>query len=240
MKKGSAMLQNPVGEIIKKLRRKNAWSQEHFASISGIATRTLQRIENGEKANTETLRAIAAVLKIDVTDLLPLNEPMDAEVFAKAEAQNREQAARLEKELNTLPRVHDGKELLDVVSSFHVLKTDYPTPKSLEEGAVMAALLENVRDYGDLHGETSPMQEMEMVIEVERQLEELAQYGLKVFAGKLNGLVIVAPPDKDVKPARLTCGAVFICRENEINTFNDPGNGMKESARFHLPGSDQM
>jgi predicted transcriptional regulator len=37
----------------------NTLNQEEFAGISGIATRTLQRIEKGEKANIDTLRAIA-------------------------------------------------------------------------------------------------------------------------------------------------------------------------------------
>lgn len=229
------MLQNPVGEIVKKLRKKNAWSQEEFSGICGIATRTLQRIENGEKANTETLRAIATILKMDVAELLPLNEPMEAEVFAKVEADIREQAVRLEKELNTLPRVENGKELLGFVSSFHMLNTHYPPPVCQEEGAAMAALLENVRDYGDLHGDLSPTHEMEMVFEVTRQLEELAHYGLKVFAGKLKGSVVFPAPDKGGQPARFRYGAVFICRDAEIKTFNDPNNSGKESARFHVP-----
>ena len=45
------------------------WSQEQLATIAGLSTRTVQRIENGEQASTETLNAIAAALGVQVSDL---------------------------------------------------------------------------------------------------------------------------------------------------------------------------
>src|SRR3954447_17047699 len=171
MKRNTSMLQNPVGEIVKNFRKHNAYSQEEFAGISGVATRTLQRLESGEKANVETLRAIAAALKMDVKELVLLNEPIDAAEFAKVQEAIREQAKEVEKEISTLPRILNGKELLDVVSSFDLLNTDYPPPATHEEGTVVAELLEMVRDYGDIHGELPPTQDMEMVFEASRCLK---------------------------------------------------------------------
>ncbi len=65
MIENATTLINPLGQLLKKVRANKAWSQEEFAAISGISTRTLQRIEGGEKANTETLRAIAAALNME-------------------------------------------------------------------------------------------------------------------------------------------------------------------------------
>ncbi len=47
---------------IRPLRLEKGWSQEQLATIAGLSTRTVQRIENGEQASLETLTAIAAAL----------------------------------------------------------------------------------------------------------------------------------------------------------------------------------
>ncbi|NVJ64964.1 MAG: helix-turn-helix domain-containing protein [Gammaproteobacteria bacterium] len=55
--------------LIKKLRLQKSWSQEQLADISGLSTRTIQRIERGENASYETLKSLASVFEIDVTEL---------------------------------------------------------------------------------------------------------------------------------------------------------------------------
>lgn len=54
---------------IRPLRLERGWSQEQLATIAGLSTRTVQRIENGEQASLETLTAIAAALGVQVRDL---------------------------------------------------------------------------------------------------------------------------------------------------------------------------
>ncbi|CAI1585770.1 helix-turn-helix domain-containing protein [Serratia marcescens] len=54
---------------IRPLRLAKGWSQEQLATIAGLSTRTVQRIENGEQASLETLTAIAAALGVQVSDL---------------------------------------------------------------------------------------------------------------------------------------------------------------------------
>lgn len=53
--------------IIKKLRNKNNWSQEHLAALCGLHVRTIQRVESGNKASLETLQSLAAVFQVDVS-----------------------------------------------------------------------------------------------------------------------------------------------------------------------------
>lgn len=55
--------------LIKKLRLQRSWSQEQLADISGLSTRTIQRLERGENASYETLKALASVFEIDVAQL---------------------------------------------------------------------------------------------------------------------------------------------------------------------------
>ncbi|TXE32248.1 helix-turn-helix domain-containing protein [Serratia marcescens] len=54
---------------IRPLRLEKGWSQEQLATIAGLSTRTVQRIENGEQASLETLTAIAAALGVQVRGL---------------------------------------------------------------------------------------------------------------------------------------------------------------------------
>ena len=54
---------------IKALRQQRAWSQEHLADASGVAVRTIQRVEVGGSASYETAQALAAAFGTQVTDL---------------------------------------------------------------------------------------------------------------------------------------------------------------------------
>jgi len=51
---------------IKRWREERHWSQEHLAQLAGIGLRTLQRIENGQQASSETLKALANAFNVDV------------------------------------------------------------------------------------------------------------------------------------------------------------------------------
>jgi len=55
---------------IKRWRQERQWSQEHMAHLAGIGLRTLQRVENGGTASSETLRALAAAYDVDVMALV--------------------------------------------------------------------------------------------------------------------------------------------------------------------------
>jgi transcriptional regulator with XRE-family HTH domain len=55
--------------IVRKLRMEKGWSQEQLAQVSGLNIRTIQRIETGSKAGLETLKALAAVFDVDITQL---------------------------------------------------------------------------------------------------------------------------------------------------------------------------
>ena len=55
--------------ILKRLREKKHLSQEQLATMSGLSTRTIQRIESGKRASLETLKSLASVLETNVSIL---------------------------------------------------------------------------------------------------------------------------------------------------------------------------
>lgn len=58
-------------KMVRALREQRAWSQQHLATVSGLSLRTVQRIEGVGRASAESRLALAAVLEVEATDLLP-------------------------------------------------------------------------------------------------------------------------------------------------------------------------
>ena len=54
---------------IQKLRLQRGWSQQQRAELSGLRSRTIQRIENGQSASAEALKSLASAFEIDFTTL---------------------------------------------------------------------------------------------------------------------------------------------------------------------------
>jgi transcriptional regulator with XRE-family HTH domain len=55
---------------IQERRREKGWSQEELARHSGLSTRTVQRIESGQKAGLESLKCLAAVFETSISALM--------------------------------------------------------------------------------------------------------------------------------------------------------------------------
>lgn len=74
--------------LVQKLRVQRGWSQEQLAEMSGVSVRTVQRIERGDRASPESLKAIAAVFEIDFSQLqeaeMNPSEPMSDRLSEEA------------------------------------------------------------------------------------------------------------------------------------------------------------
>ncbi len=55
--------------LIQKLRLQRGWSQEQLADLSGLSVRTIQRLERGQTASVESVKALGAAFEIDLSDL---------------------------------------------------------------------------------------------------------------------------------------------------------------------------
>lgn len=75
--------------LIQTLRLKRGWSQQQLAEASGLSTRTIQRLEAGFPASTESLKSLAAVFEVEFSTLKPESE-MSAETSSSSEKQEAE------------------------------------------------------------------------------------------------------------------------------------------------------
>ncbi|OBW96242.1 helix-turn-helix domain-containing protein [Gallibacterium salpingitidis] len=54
---------------VKIWREKNGWTQETLAELTGLSTRTIHRVERGERVGLETWAALAAVFQVSIATL---------------------------------------------------------------------------------------------------------------------------------------------------------------------------
>jgi len=55
---------------IRQRRLEKGWSQEELGRHSGLSTRTIQRIEGGQKPGLESLKCLAAVFETSISTLV--------------------------------------------------------------------------------------------------------------------------------------------------------------------------
>jgi HTH-type transcriptional regulator, competence development regulator len=71
-------------------RLARAWSQEQLAEMAGLSTRTVQRIENGDRPGLETLSALASVFGVSVSELTGSDKNIDEALDRRiTDAQNK-------------------------------------------------------------------------------------------------------------------------------------------------------
>ncbi len=100
------MTNNKVdGSRLRELREARRWTQEQFVEVSGVTLRTLQRAENGESVGFETLKALAAALKVDADELV-LKEAPSSSSFPS------------DHELVFLPRLTTAGQLKELAGCF--------------------------------------------------------------------------------------------------------------------------
>lgn len=81
--------------IVRKLRLQRGWSQEQLAEMAGLSVRTIQRIERGQTVGLESLKSLAAVFEVDLSQLHKL-DLFEEEIAMKEENMTWEEQRALE------------------------------------------------------------------------------------------------------------------------------------------------
>jgi transcriptional regulator with XRE-family HTH domain len=150
---------------IKRLRVERAWPQEQLSAISGVSTRTIQRIENGEAASFDTLKAIATAFSIDVTEL----------VNAKEESGNKPH------DVNFLVRITSGTELFKIVFGADGYQFDNDTLENETEVELVSNFLQDLHDWAELGDDVGPGQRVKIAHEFNARIAEIEAAGLWIF-----------------------------------------------------------
>jgi transcriptional regulator with XRE-family HTH domain len=81
-----------IDSLVKIVRTSHGWTQEVLALLSGLQTRTIQRVEQGQPSSIDTRRALARAFRLDDIDYFnsPKHFPSDAAIQKQKEAFDRE------------------------------------------------------------------------------------------------------------------------------------------------------
>lgn len=99
-----------TGWLVKTVRTAHGWTQETLAELSGLQTRTIQRVEQGQPSSPDTRRAMGRAFAFDDIDFFNTlkGTPSDAEMRKQQEAFDREH-------LLLDARAVDGRQLLTLM-----------------------------------------------------------------------------------------------------------------------------
>lgn len=164
--------------LLKLYRELRKWSQEQLAEIAGLSTRTVQRVEEGLPASTDTRRALARAFDIE-----------DIDVFNKAYTiptaeQIAEEKARFEKERLTLKGqcISSGKQLGRFVESASASMFTEAVEMVSPADEIYARLTDYCCEYADCAELYSSTDRLAVYEDFDGMLEELKKSGITLVA----------------------------------------------------------
>jgi transcriptional regulator with XRE-family HTH domain len=170
---GTTVLQQPISNYVRQLRRERKWTQWQLAQISRLSERTIQRIENGHRMGITAELALAGAFDIDIPALY-LSAPL---------GKSDERASDLPKDFRILPRLATGTALLDVIE---VESLGYPAHFEAEprQRQKVDEFLQHVQAWGTLGREIESIDRAKVVQIFQTMLDELDACGVYVFGAR--------------------------------------------------------
>src|SRR5256885_8204695 len=159
-----------IGKNIRRHREERHWTQEQFAMVAGVDTRTIQRAESGQRLALETLKAIASALEITIDELCKdQQEAAIAELHAKYS-------------LVDLQPVQRAADLSPMFGTHAYYLHRHGTFTDTQSDAI-AEFEQLVQDYGDLWGDLEPLQRREAEKSIQSLIEQLLSIDIAVSVG---------------------------------------------------------
>jgi transcriptional regulator with XRE-family HTH domain len=149
---------------IKELRTKRAWSQEELAIASDVSVRTVQRVEKGEPASPDTLKALANAFEVDVTELV------QAQVALPTASDSL-----------LLLRIQTGRDLFKLVRGAKLYGFDHGEIDT-EVVDLVASFLQDAMDQADIGRYLGPGEWIKTYSQFTLRIQDLEGAGLCVFA----------------------------------------------------------
>lgn len=169
-----------IGHLVKTVRTFLGWTQETLAELSGLQTRTIQRVEQGRSSSIDTRRALARAFRLDDIDYLnaPKAFPSDEDLQQQKEAFHRDHMV-----LDA--RSVDGRQLLALMQDnpgFGALSpgSTIELPRAAQD--VFARIVDFVRDCLDVFDIASQPEILGYGDELDGHIAELRATGFCLCA----------------------------------------------------------
>lgn len=198
-----------LAAVVKAYRDLHQWSQEQLAAISGLSSRTVQRMENGKPSDLDTRRAIARAFEFEDIDIL--NKPFEIPTPAEFE----EARGKFEREHITLKasEVRSGRDLAGLAERNDADLCSAGFDMNRETSVAFARVVDYVREYRDCHDMYSEVEKVGIHDELQSHLDELHANGVTLrFAERK---VALKGPNGEGKPLAMSILYVVAYRAGE-------------------------
>jgi|WetSurMetagenome_2_1015567.scaffolds.fasta_scaffold09484_4 transcriptional regulator with XRE-family HTH domain len=199
-----------LGAVITLSRKLRQWSQETLAELSGLTTRTIQRVENGEGSNADSRRALAKAFDSEDIDIYnkPFAIPTPEEVERQKVAFERERVT-----LATVP-LTTGKQAVQLAETTqaHLFTTMEDLPP--ETDMALAEFEELFTDYRDVHDCYSATGKVEMYASFQEKIDALTAIDIELC--HTTRRVSIKGYDSTQNPLPFTLLYVLACRKGEM------------------------
>lgn len=182
---------------IKDFRSDRGWTQEHLAEISGLSTRTIQRIEKGLQVDAGTALAISIALGV------PLEILWASQNFVEPNAEDLSILDTLRKEIMRhdyrsiiLARYSTGPTLIDAIRETDALKISDGQPNKFEMVKLVASFVQDLHELVDVKNTMNSATRISTTSELTKKIQLLEHSGISVFAGSRTDLL--KPPSKEI------------------------------------------
>jgi len=208
--KARMLTNEELGAVITFSRKIRQWSQETLAELSGLTTRTIQRIENGDGGSAVSRRALAKAFGSEDIDIF--NKPFTIPTPEEAERQK----AAFEQEHVTIAPVPltTGKQVVQLAETTqaHSFTTmgDHPA----EVDMALAELEDLFIEYRDVHDCYSATGKVEMYAEFQEKIDALAANDVELCHATRR--VSVKGNDSNQNPLPITILYLLACRKGEM------------------------
>jgi len=158
-------------ELLKKLRKEKAWSQEELALACGISLRTIQRIEKDGKASLESKKALASAFDINVSEL-----DFKEKTSAISDDDNESFYFRIE----------DGTKLSEIIGGACAYRLNHDNPNNEEEAELLSWAAQSVQDWGDIWNDLEAGDRVKASFDLSQLITELESSGFWLFGVRTN------------------------------------------------------
>lgn len=207
---GRMLTNEELGAVTTLMRKMRQWSQETLAELSGLTTRTIQRIENGEGGSADSRRALAKAFGNEDIDIYnkPFVIPTPEEVERQKVAFERERVT-----LATIP-LRTGKQVthLAETTQAHFFTTMEDIPP--EADMALAELEELFTDYRDVHDCYAATGKVEMHAEFQEKIDVLTAIDIELCHATRR--VSIKGNDSNQNPLPFTLLYILACRKGEM------------------------
>lgn len=174
---------NELGLLILFFRNSRKWSQETLAELSGLSVRTIQRIEKGEPASTETKQALALAFGCeDIDQFDKTTKVLTAEEIKKQQEDSDAKYLSLKAET-----VLTGRRLATLAAQMNANLFSCNVAIQGQAEIDLANIMDYLKEYGDSHELYSEVDKLSIYEELQILIDRLKNNNISLCCALRKG-----------------------------------------------------